>query len=209
MLNVKILSDPICWVCFIGITAMDILQKEYDLNVEWLNINAHPHFGTGSEGIHQVEYKGSLLKYRQSRKRVKKIAKQYGLYLPYKEYVPAPQRALNAIYEAKSMGRGTAFKRLIMAKHHLYGEDIGDLSVISETAQELGIDGRRILQAVESGKHDEIIANNTAQAYKYGMKQSASGVMVIDDKHFIAEPFKDLDQLRSIIEEHLARQDQE
>ena len=67
------------------------------------------------------------------------------------------------------------------------------------------MDANRIRQAVESGKHDEIIAINSARAHEYGMKKSASGVMVIDDKHFIPEPFKDIDQLRAIIEEHLVK----
>ncbi|GEM_PF-3374672 len=203
MLNIKIMSDPICWVCYVAITAMDQLQKEYDIEVEWLNVNAHPHFGRDGEGISQIEYRGSVEAYQLRRQSVKKVAEQYGIYLPYKEYVPSPQRALNAIYEAKAMGRGGAFKRLIMDKHHRYGEDIGSLTVIEDTARELGLDEVRILEAVKNSTHDSIIAQTTARAHEFGMKEAASGVMLIDNQHFIESPFRDINELRKLIEQYL------
>ncbi len=200
-MNIKVLSDPICPMCYIAIGVMDELIKEFDLTVEWINVNAHPHFG---EGIKLSEYKKSYEGYLESKKRYKGIARKYGLYFPVNDYIPSPQPALNAIYEAKKLGRGGAFKRLIMAKHHVYGEDIGDIEVIVETANELGIDPLRIRRAVELRLNDDLIAENTERAYSYGMKKSASGVVVLNDQQLVASPFSEPSKLRHIIEQHLA-----
>ncbi len=200
-MNIKILSDPICPICFLSIAVMDELMKEYDIEVEWINVNAHPHFG---DGIKLSVYKESYDGYLESKNRYKGIAREFGQYIPFQDYIPSPQPALNAIYEAKKVGRGGAFKRLIMNKYHVHGEDIGDMVVILDTARELGIDEDRIRKAVEEGRHNQLIAQNTAIAHQFGMKAAASGVIVIDDKEFIETAFRAPGNMRGIIEHYFS-----
>lgn len=202
-MKIKVLSDPICPICFFSISVMDRLVKEYDIEVEWVNVNAHPHFG---DGIKLSEYKKSYDGYLESKERYKGIARQFGLYIPFQDYIPSPQPALNAIYEAKKVGRGGAFKRLIMTKYHVHGEDIGDMVVLLDTARELGIEEECIRSAIEEGRYNEQIAENTAIAHQFGMKEAASGVIVIDNKEFVDDALIAPGNMERLIEKYFAQQ---
>lgn len=154
MLNILFVSDYVCPYCLVAKEALK--QALEELNVEakitWqpleLTIEPEPRVDTYSDERRRAGYKV-----------LTEPCKKLGLdmKLPPK-VIPRPytRLAFEGWYYAKEKGLGDAYNDMIYRAYFMDEKDIGDIEVLAELSESIGLDGEEYRNALEKGTYAEI-----------------------------------------------------
>jgi predicted DsbA family dithiol-disulfide isomerase len=163
------------------------LEKEYDVQVEWRPFYLRP--DTPPEGMELPDYvkQGRL---NGSEQRLVQLAEGYGMKFVPTERLLNTRLAHEATEHARREGFGNAFHHVVFRKVYGEGQDISNWSVLRAAAEEVGLDGQAMQQAVESGLYTQDVAAQVEQAYQIGV--TGVPTYVINERYAVvgAQPYE-------------------
>lgn len=135
------------------------------MEVEWRAFELHPEIPL--EGM-QPPWMDSP-RFQAMEERVRQMARQAGLPLDPPQRVSNSRRALEAAEFARERGRHEAFHAAVFRAYFQEGRDIGDWAVLVEIAEEAGLDGEAMPQAVERGAYRAAVEAQIREAHQLGI----------------------------------------
>jgi predicted DsbA family dithiol-disulfide isomerase len=153
-IKVTVVSDYVCPWCFIGLARVEQLVADYDgIEVEWIPYELRPNTppeGTPFERLrgrppYTDEYLGSI----------RVLASDAGIDMAEREVVPNSLPSLKAAEWARDHRCFPQLHRAMFSAYFEGKRDIGDLTVLRDIAEGLGLDAADMADAIESGRYDE------------------------------------------------------
>ena len=114
--------------------------------------------------------------------------------------------ALEGAKFAEEQGLGEAYHQAMFKAHFIEDRDFGDLQILGDLAQEIGLDRAEFITAIESGSYAEKVDADVAQARAYGI--NGVPATLIQGKYFVsgAQP---LIALQDIVRQVKEREEQD
>ncbi len=164
-LKVIVYSDYICPFCYIGFHRIEKLKEQFNLEVEWEPFELHPETpkeGFKMEGISiPPEYLKMVML------NVKRLADEDGLNIKFSGKLPNSRLALFISEFARKEGKFDEFHKLVFEKYWKEGKDIGDLPILLDLADSIGLNREEILNYIES---DEPINRLNKNMFELGRR---------------------------------------
>lgn len=158
--SVRIFSDLVCPFCYIGSGVIETLQQEFDLQAEWVSYELHPE--TPKNGVLLTErfpdFDPAPL-FDELRTK----GAPYGCVFGDVKMLPNSRKALEAGEFARDHGKHGAFHAEAFRAYFTDERDIGQISVIGEIAERIGLDAEETLQAVAEGRYGERLEKSRAE----------------------------------------------
>ncbi|TMH04957.1 MAG: DsbA family oxidoreductase [Betaproteobacteria bacterium] len=146
---VDVISDVVCPWCYIGKRrlekALEALQGEYDVRIEWLPFQLNP--GMPEGGMARADYRrqkfGSVEKGRSLDARVAQEGAGEGINFAFDRMQRTPNTlaAHRLIDVAQKQGKGEAVVDALFRAYFEDARDIGDAAVLNDIAQGAGVAG--------------------------------------------------------------------
>lgn len=148
MLKVIVYSDYICPFCYIGFHRIEKLKEQYDLDVEWRPFELHPEIPKDGIVTEKLPFPRGYLEMVMAN--VKRLADQDGIIFKLSERLPNSQLALFISEFAKKKGKFDEFHKLVFDNYWKEGKDIGNLSLLLDLAESIGLNKPEILNYIKS-----------------------------------------------------------
>jgi predicted DsbA family dithiol-disulfide isomerase len=137
---------------------------------------------------------------------LRQVAEASGIRLGRPPVVANTHKAHEATEFAKEQGAVDSFSRAVFAAYWEEEENIGEIDTLCRLAQECGLDGQALRQALESGRYTQRVEEQMGWARRQGI----GGVPTfIFDGRFALEGAQSYDVFKSISERILARRSAE
>lgn len=158
--KIKVYSDYVCPFCFLAEKPLEEAIIDKDVEVEWMPYELRP-------------YPNKTLKpeddYLQStwKQSVYPMAKRMGIPIVLPKVSPQPYThlAFEGFQYAKEKGYANVYNSRILRAFFQEDQDIGDISVLSTLAGEIGLDQKEFQEALESRKYKEAHQKALNHAY--------------------------------------------
>ncbi|HXG35794.1 MAG TPA: DsbA family protein, partial [Dehalococcoidia bacterium] len=137
-LSVRLVSDYICPWCYIGRVRLERLRWELPLAIELWAFDLRP--GLPPEGLPREAVYKETPERRERQQYLRSLAAEEGIALARPPIVPDTQRAHQATEYAKKQGKGLEFSLAVFRAYWRGEENIGELSVLTRLASEVGLD---------------------------------------------------------------------
>ncbi|MFW9873107.1 MAG: DsbA family protein [Candidatus Thorarchaeota archaeon] len=147
-LKVIVYSDYICPFCYIGFHRIERLKEQYDLDVEWRSYELHPEIPKNGLETEKLSFPRGYLEMIMAN--VQRLAEEDGLKLNLSNKLPNSQMALFISEFAKKQGKFDEFHKLVFDSYWKEGKDIGDLSLLLNLAESIGLSKPEILNYIRS-----------------------------------------------------------
>ena len=193
-IKIKIFSDYIWPFCYVGKGIVDKLEKEYDLDVQWLGLEIHPE--TPKEGI-SLKEKFRNLNLEQMLNNLNQSGSQYGIKFEGFNQMPNSHNALEAAEFARVHGKLKEYHSLLMEAYFRDLKDIGDLEVLGDLGRSIGLNKDELMESVKNRAYEIILTNSTKNAHS--MRINSTPTFIINDKYTIvgAQP---IEEFRKILD---------
>lgn len=166
---------------------VDKLKEEYNVDIEWRPYYLRP--DTPPEGMPLPDY---ILRARNSgvEDRLSQMADMYGMKFVSTERIYNTRLAHEATEYARKHGKVNEFHKVVFNKVYAEGQDISNWDVLRAAAEEVGLDGADMQQAVESGTYTAEVAAQVQQAQQIGV--AGVPTYVINEKCAVvgAQPYE-------------------
>jgi predicted DsbA family dithiol-disulfide isomerase len=166
-IKIIVYSDYICPFCYIGFHRLEKLKEKFNLEIEWQPFEIHPE--TPKEGIklEQLPFPPGYLDMIMVN--VKTLAEEDGIILKLSEKLPNSRLALYISDFAKKKGKFDEFHKLVFENYWKDGKDIGDLNLLLELAESIGLKKNEILNYIGSNEPYEKMRKVLIELRKYGI----------------------------------------
>lgn len=183
--KITVFSDYICPFCFIGKSRIDKLRREFEVDVEWRNIEIHP--GIPLEGI--PRYKLDWQFYSQLWLNVERLAEESGVEIKPPTFISNSSLALIASEYAKQEGKFELFHDTVFRAYWHEGRNIGNISVLLEIAERIGLDALGLRTYIRAGGWETSIDKNRRSAEEH-LVSGVPTFIIGDDKVVGAQPYE-------------------
>ncbi|MFF2875422.1 DsbA family oxidoreductase [Gottfriedia sp. NPDC057991] len=154
-MKVTIYSDYVCPFCYLGKKPLeDALKEVNDVELEWKPFQLRP------EGAEPLSPNSSYI--QQGWKfGVQPLAQKLGveMILPTMDPHPSTKKAHRGFLFAEENGKGAVYAQAVLADFWTEGKEIGDVNVLADIAEKLGLDRSQFIEAVSNTKYDSSIQN--------------------------------------------------
>ena len=197
--KITVYSDYICPFCYIGFDRIEKLKQQFDLNVEWQPFEIHPE--TPREGIKLDKLLFPKEYLEMVRTNVKRLADDAGIRLKFTDKLPNSRLAFYISEFARKKGRFNEFHKLVFDTYWREGKDIGDLSLLLDLAESIGLNKNEILSYIESDEPGKKLREISLELNKYGI--NGVPTFFIGDKIVVgAQPYEVFVKvIRNVLEE--------
>ena len=195
-IKIKVFSDYIWPFCYVGKGIVDKLEKEYDLEVQWLGLEIHPE--TPREGI-SLREKFSNINLDQMLDNLNHSGSLYGIRFEGFKQMPNSHNALEAAEFARVHGKLKDYHSLLMKSYFSDLKDIGDLEVLGELGKTIGLNKNELIDSVRNRTYETALNNSTKDAHSMGINSTPT--FVINDKYAIvgAQPIEEFRKILNAI----------
>jgi len=199
-LEVVVYSDYVCPFCYIGYHRIEKLKDQYNLDVEWKPFELHPE--TPKEGFPIEKLPFPREAFEMFIANVKKLADEDGLTIKSGGIMSNSRLALYISEYARKKGLFNQFHEIIMKKYWIEGKNIGDLSLLLELAESIGLNRDEILNFIETDEPAKILKASTAELQNY-MINGVPTFIIGDSKIVIgAQPYEYFERvINQVLEE--------
>ena len=199
-LEVVVYSDYVCPFCYIGYHRIEKLKEQYDLNIEWKPFELHPE--TPKEGFPIEKLPFPREAFEIFLANVKKLADEDGLTIRSGGIMSNSRLALYISEYARKKGLFNQFHEIIMKKYWIEGKDIGNLSLLLELAESIGLNRDEILKFIETDEPAKILKVAMAELQNY-MINGVPTFIIGDSKIVIgAQPYEYFERvINQVLEE--------
>ena len=148
--SIKLYSDYACPYCYFAEYMLDEATQGHAVTVEWMPFELRP---APSETLRP---EGEYLQ-RVWRESVYPMAEQLGVRIVLPSISPQPHTsiAFEGYQYALDQKQGKAYTHRMFTAFFQEEQNIGDLAVLSELAEELGMDREAFRRALETGQYHE------------------------------------------------------
>ena len=154
-MKVTVYSDYVCPFCYLGKHPLEEALKEVEnVEVEWKPFQLRP------EGSEPLSPNSSYI--QQGWKfGVQPLAEKLGveMILPSMDPHPSTKKAHRGFLFANENGKGSEYAQAVLAGFWTKGKEIGDVNVLADIAENLGLDRALFIDAVSSTSYDHSIQN--------------------------------------------------
>ncbi len=155
-LTIDIVADPVCPWCYLGYTrlkaAIEHLGDDFRFDIHWLPFELHP--DVPNSGVPRAEYLGkkfgSQEKLNEVTHALQNVGQEAGLEFNFseKDVIPNTKIAHQFIAQASRMNLSTAMMTALFYAYFTLGENIGDETVITKIARDVGLQDEDIEDAL-------------------------------------------------------------
>jgi predicted DsbA family dithiol-disulfide isomerase len=163
--KVVVYSDYICPFCFIGKSRIDRLRKEFEVKVDWRNIEIHPE--TPMDGIPRYKLDSGF--YTQLWINVERLAEESGVEIGPPPVLSNSSLALIASQYAKDQGKFEPFHDAVFLAYWQEGKNIGDLNILSAVAEKVGLSPSGLRAYIREGNWEDPIESNRRSAAEHNV----------------------------------------
>jgi predicted DsbA family dithiol-disulfide isomerase len=149
--RVLLFFDYACSFCYVDQVRFDRLAHEYDVEVVRIPFELRPDIpdsgvSARAQGLEHSE---------RVEEHLQRITRQEGL--PYRpvDHIPNTHKAMVAGEVARDAGEFRRFQQAIFEAYFGEGRDIGEQSVLIESAVEVGLDPESVVEAWSSGTYED------------------------------------------------------
>ncbi len=173
------------------------MEKEYDVEVEWLPFELHP--GIPPEGQPIPEYVQRAHS-GGAAERLRQMAQAGGRDIVFLDHMPSSRRALEASEYAREQGKHTAFHQVVFRKFYGEGQDMSQWPVLRAAAEEVGLDPDEMQRETDSGKYGPVVDRHIREAHSVGI--SGVPAYVLGQRYLImgAQPYELFEQAMAELE---------
>lgn len=175
-----VVSDFVCPWCYVGLTEVERLQREYDVEVTWAPYLLDPTVPPEGRVVAPREQPGDPLSPVEQR------AVDAGLHFARgRTFRPNSHLALEAgVYAQEIAFPGAAeFHRALYRAHFELLENIGDIEVLVRIGAECGMDADALREALASGRYREQVDEEIDLMRRLGV--TAVPTFVFDQQYAI------------------------
>lgn len=172
--KVKVYSDYVCPFCFIVEKPLEEAIKGKDVEVEWMPFELRP------QPEETLRPEGEYLQ-NTWQSSVYPVADKYGVNIVLPDVSPQPYThlAFEGYQYAKEQGKGNQYNHRMFQAFFEESKDIGDVDVLTQLAQEIGLDADQYKQALIDRTYKD--AHQTALKHATEANIKAVPTMVIGD----------------------------
>ena len=178
-IKVDVWSDIACPWCYIGKRKLESAIEQYTQNGGQVEVEYHsfllnsdmPLDYEGSQKEYLAKHKGLPIAQVESMSdRVKQIAASVGLVYDFENQIMTNSTlAHQVIHLAKAKGKQSEMKERLMAAHFVEAKHVGQIEVLADLAESIGLDRTEAIQALESKQYLDAVAADTEQARALGV----------------------------------------
>ena len=165
--KVIIYSDYICPFCYIGFHRIGKLKEQFDLDVEWRPFEIHPEIPKDGVLLDKLLFPKEYLEMVMTN--VKRLADEDGITLKFSDKLPNSRLALYISEFMRKKGKFDEFHELVFDKYWKEGEDIGDLSLLLELSESIGLNRNEILNFIKSDEPLNMLRKTQLELRRYGI----------------------------------------
>lgn len=165
--KVIIYSDYICPFCYIGFHRIGKLKEQFDLDVEWRPFEIHPEIPKDGVLLDKLLFPKEYLEMVMTN--VKRLADEDGITLKFSDKLPNSRLALYISEFMRKKGKFDEFHELLFDKYWKEGEDIGDLSLLLELSESIGLNRNEILNFIKSDEPLNMLRKTQLELRRYGI----------------------------------------
>lgn len=142
--HITVYSDYVCPFCYLGNEVLKALEKEYDISTEWRGYIIHRE-GKASRYMEPgyADSKWNILM---------QLAGEMGRTVTRPSLVPDSSVALEGAEYAKERGVFQAFHDRVFSAYFEKDEDIGERSLLTRIAEEVGLNPAEFWKKIDSGE---------------------------------------------------------
>lgn len=166
MVKIKVYSDYVCPFCYFGEQILkELKEEEGGFSVEWMPFELRP------DPTPTLKPEDEYLP-RVWESSVYPMAESLGLEVQLPTISPQPYThlAFEGYQFARERGKGEEYSNRMFEAFFKEDKDIGEVEVLTELAQEIGLDPLSYRQALESRKYKEQHQQALQDAQKYGIR---------------------------------------
>jgi len=126
--------------------------------------------------------------------RLRRVAAELGLPWGNRTKTFNSRRAQELGKWAESLDRGEAFHLAVFKAYFVHGRNIGEISILAELAESVGLDGRRTVEVLNEGFFREAVERDWE--YSRGCRITAVPTFLADRRTLVgAQPYEALENL--------------
>ena len=186
-LKVVVYSDYICPFCYIGFHRIEKLKEQFNLDVEWRPFELHPEIPKGGAFLNQIPFPREYLEMVLAN--IKLLADEDGLIVNFSEKLPNSRLALYISEFARKEGKFDEFHKLIFEKYWKEGNDIGDLSLLLDLAESIGLNRNEIEDYIKSDEPCNVLRKHLPEIRSYGIN-GVPAFIIGEQIIFGAQPYE-------------------
>ncbi|TFG28793.1 MAG: DsbA family oxidoreductase [Promethearchaeota archaeon] len=167
LLKIVVYSDYICPFCYIGFHRMEKLKEQFELDIEWQPFEIHPE--TPKEGffVNNLPFPKGYLDMVFAN--VKRLADEDGLTVQFSGTLPNSRLALFTAEFARKNGKFDDFHKLVFESYWKEGKDIGNLSLLLDLAESIGLNRNEIQAYIKNDDPLKELQKSLIELRKYGI----------------------------------------
>ncbi len=186
-LKVIVYSDYICPFCYIGFHRIEKLKEQFEFDIEWRPFELHPEIPKGGVSLNQLPFPREYLEMVLAN--VKRLADEDGLNVKFSEKLPNSQLALYISEFARKEGKFAEFHKLVFEKYWKEGNDIGDLSLLLDLAESIGLNRYEIEDYIKSDEPRNELRKYLSEIRSYGIN-GVPAFIIGEQIIFGAQPYE-------------------
>jgi predicted DsbA family dithiol-disulfide isomerase len=174
-------------------SSLDELAKTEDIEVNWKSFELRPQDGPQLPPDQEQAYKARVeAAWPQT---CQTARERFDLEMKTHRWGINSRLALEGAKLAEERGRGEAYHERMFQAHFIDDIDFGDLDLLANLAEEVGLDRPEFVTAIESGAYAAAVDADVAQARAYGL--TGVPATIIEEKYLLpgAQPLEFLQQV--------------
>ena len=182
-------------------SSLDELAKTEDIEVIWKSFELRPKNAPPMLPEQEQAYKERIA---AAWPRTSQMARDhFGVEMQHHRWGVKSRWALEGAKFAEEKGVGETYHDAMFKAHFVEDRDFGDLQILADLAEEVGLDRNEFMAVIENGTYSDAVNDDVAQAHAYGINGVPGAI--IQGKYLVsgAQP---LEALRDILQQIKARE---
>ena len=174
-------------------SGLDQLAETEEIEVTWKSFELRPLHAPPMPPNQEQAYKERIA---AAWPRTSQMARDhFGVEMNHHRWGVKSRLALEGAKYAEEKGVGEAYHEAMFRAHFIEDRDFGDLQILADLAEEVGLNRAEFVEVVEKGVYAEQVELDAAQAHVYGI--NGVPATLIQQKYLVsgAQPFEALQDI--------------
>ena len=174
-------------------SSLDQLAETEEIEVTWKSFELRPLHAPPMPPNQEQAYKERIA---AAWPRTSQMARDhFGVEMNHHRWGVKSRLALEGAKYAEEKGVGEAYHEAMFRAHFIEDRDFGDLQILADLAEEVGLNRAEFVEVVEKGVYAEQVELDVAQAHAYGI--NGVPATLIQQKYLVsgAQPFEALQDI--------------
>jgi predicted DsbA family dithiol-disulfide isomerase len=162
-------------------SSLDQLAQTEDIKIIWKSFELRPQ-GLSMPPAQEHAYKERVANaWPQTKQTAKEV---FGVGMEYHRWGIKTRLAHEGAKFAEAQGYGEAYHEAMFKAHFIEDRDFGNLEILADLAEEIGLNRDEFIHVIESGVYAEQVDQDIAQARAYGL--SGVPAAIIEKKYLVS-----------------------